>query len=80
MFAGVENSPDSGIVHTILMDRNGNAYAMGSNSKGQLCLQDESDRLIPTMIRIEGVRIVDVAIGAEHTLLLDEDGNVFGCG
>ena len=80
VFAGVENSPDSSVMHTILLDKEGRAYATGSNSKGQLCLGDESDRLIPTMINLDGVRIVDVAIGGEHTLLLDDDGNVFGCG
>eukprot|EP00956_Cyclotella_meneghiniana_P006706 scaffold8889_cov74-Cyclotella_meneghiniana.AAC.5 len=58
----------------------GHAWATGSNSKGQLCLGDESDRFTPEMISLEGVRIVDVAIGGEHTLLLDEQGNVFGCG
>ena len=80
VFAGVENSPGSGIIHTILLDSEGRPWATGSNTKGQLCLGDESDRLIPVMINIEGVRIVDVAIGGEHTLLLDDQGNVFGCG
>ena len=80
VFAGVENSPGSGIIHTVLLDSQGRPWATGSNSKGQLCLGDESDRLIPAMITIEGVRIVDVAIGGEHTLLLDDQGNVFGCG
>ncbi|KAL7518036.1 hypothetical protein ACHAWX_002900, partial [Stephanocyclus meneghinianus] len=80
VFAGVENEPGSGIIHTVLLDSEGRAWATGSNSKGQLCLGDEIDRLIPEIISIEGIRIVDVAIGGEHTLLLDETGNVYGCG
>ncbi|KAL7536848.1 hypothetical protein ACHAXR_013193, partial [Thalassiosira sp. AJA248-18] len=78
-FAGVEHTPDSGIVHSILLDNKGQAWATGSNSKGQLCLGDDVDRMIPEKIPLDG-RIVDVAIGGEHTLLLDEDGNVYGCG
>jgi len=79
VFAGVESAPDSGIIHTILLDRQGRAWATGSNSMGQLCLGDNEDRMVPELIAING-RIVDVAIGSEHTLLLDEDGNVHGCG
>ena len=39
-FAGVENSPDSGIIHTVLLDAQGRAWAVSSNSNGQLCLGD----------------------------------------
>lgn len=79
VFAGVESTPGSGIIHTILLDRDGNVYATGSNNRGQLCLGDEDERLIPSQIDIEGP-IVDVAIGAEHTLLLHENGTVYVCG
>ena len=79
VFAGVERIPDSGIIHTILLDRQGNAYATGSNSKGQLCLGDEDDRSIPTLISLEGP-FIDVAVGGEHTLLLHENGAVYVCG
>ncbi|KAL7537849.1 hypothetical protein ACHAXR_012514 [Thalassiosira sp. AJA248-18] len=78
-FAGVENTPDSGIIHSVLLDRQGQAWAMGSNNNGQLCLGDNEDRMIPQKILTAG-RIVDVAIGGEHTLLLDDSGNVYGCG
>ena len=80
VFAGVENSPDSGIMHTILLDVQGHAWAVGSNGNGQLCVGDDIKQAnIPERIEIQG-RIVDVAIGGEHTLLLDEFGNVYGCG
>jgi alpha-tubulin suppressor-like RCC1 family protein len=79
VFAGVESIPGSGIIHTVLLDRQGNAYTTGSNNKGQLCLGDEDERLIPSQIPIEG-RILDVAVGGEHTLLLHENGTVYVCG
>ncbi|KAL3826440.1 hypothetical protein ACHAXA_011249 [Cyclostephanos tholiformis] len=80
VYAGVENSPGSGVIHTILLDVQGHAWATGSNEKGQLCLGDNVTMVvIPEKIPIEG-KIVDVAIGGEHTLLVDEFGNVYGCG
>lgn len=51
VFCGVENVPDSGDIHTILLDDAGNAYALfSSNEVGQLCLCDDVDRMIPEMI------------------------------
>jgi len=79
VFAGVENSINTGNIHSIILDREGRAYATGSNNAGQLCLGDEVNRAIPQRIPVDN-RIIDVAIGGEHTLLLDEFGNVYGCG
>ena len=79
VFAGAENGVVSGIIHTILFDQEGRAWATGSNSKGQLCLGDKEHRMVPQMVPIEG-NIVDIAIGSEHTLLLDEFGIVYACG
>jgi len=79
VYAGVEQSSNSGIIHTILLDVNGKAYAAGSNSRGQLCQGDTLNRDIPQLIPMDK-RVVDVAIGGEHTLLLLEDGSVYGCG
>lgn len=79
VFAGVENSTDTGNIHSIFLDRQGRAYATGSNNAGQLCLGDNVDVKIPQKIPFDS-RIVDVAIGGEHTLLLDEFGKVYGCG
>ena len=79
VFAGVEDAPDTGVMHTVFLDDDGRAWAAGSNGKGQLCLGDDVDRDIPELIDA-GPRIVGVAVGAEFTLLLDEDGDVHGCG
>ena len=81
VFAGVENSANTGDIHTILLDTRGRAWATGSNKQGQLCLGDNTLRYIPQEIVIpSGGRIVDVAIGGQHTLLVDQFGNVYGCG
>ena len=77
--AGVERVEGSGIIHSVLLDGNGHAYATGSNSLGQLCLGDTDDRFVPERIPIDAA-IVSVAVGAEFTLLLDDQGNVHGCG
>ena len=76
VFAGVESGNG---IHSILLDEGGQAFAVGSNSAGQLCLGNQVDVGIPERIPFEN-RIVDIAIGGEHTLLLDEFGSVFGCG
>ena len=80
VFGGVENVPGSGTIHTILLDEDGNAWATGSNDAGQLCFEDSVDRMIPEQIPLDGQRVIDVAIGGEHTLLLLEDGSVKTCG
>lgn len=68
-----------GAMHSLLIDDEGVVWTMGSNSKGQLCLGDFEDRMIPTKVPMSG-RIVSAAIGGQHTLLLHEQGFLFGCG
>ena len=79
VFAGADQISSPGSIHSLLIDNEGQVWATGSNSKGELCLGDFDDRLIPTKIPLTG-RIVSAAIGGEHTLLLHEDGTVYGCG
>lgn len=55
MFAGVENAPDSGVIRTIFLDGQGQTWATGSNSSGQLCLGDTVEKvMIPERMPIEG--------------------------
>ncbi len=78
IYAGADQlSP--GAMHSLLIDEEGKVWTMGSNSKGQLCLGDFEDRMIPTKVQMVG-RTIDAAIGGQHTLLLQEQGIVFGCG
>ncbi|KAL7435015.1 hypothetical protein ACHAXM_004516 [Skeletonema potamos] len=68
--------------YTIALDTNGNVWSTGSNSYGQLCLGDTTarDRFYQVAIPEASSKVVDIALGERHTLLLMENGQVFGCG
>jgi len=65
-YAGVEQPSSPGLIHSILINEAGQAWAYGSNNKGQLCAGDFKDRLIPVKIPIDG-NVTGAAIGSEHT-------------
>ncbi len=79
VFAGADQISSPGSIHSLFIDTEGQVWATGSNEKGQLCVSDFDDRLIPTKIPLSD-RIVHAAIGGEHTLLLSENGVVYACG
>lgn len=79
-FAGVAQFDDPTSIHSVMIDVAGNAWSFGRNNYGQLCLSDFQDRLIPQQIQTNGLRVVSAAVGSEHTLLLLEDGTIWGCG
>lgn len=79
VFAGVETSPESGLMHSIFIDEDGKVYASGNNDKGQLCLGDTDSRDTPVEIDLSEVA-VSAAVGGDFTLILTENGKVFGCG
>ena len=58
-------------------------YSFGSNSKGQLGLQDFKDRKTPTLNELlvnDGERIVDISCGFKHVIALGSNGKAFSCG
>ena len=69
-------------VYTLALDTLGNAWSTGGNAYGQLCLGDtiNRDRFEQVTIPTSDSKIVDVALGERHTLLLLENGKVYGCG
>ena len=79
-YAGAGVPSDSGEMHSMLIDQDGNVYTTGRNSKGQLCLGDNEDRFEFT--QVDGVPKPAIAgtVGFEFTLILLEDGTVWGCG
>lgn len=79
-YAGLGVPSDSGEMHSMLIDRSGNVYTSGSNNKGQLCLGDEKDRDEFSQVGGLPKPAVAGAIGFEFTLILLEDGTVWGCG
>ncbi len=65
---------------SIFLCSDGTVYSCGSNNYGQLGLGDNDDRNVPTQITTLS-NITDIACGGNgHTLFLDGDGNVYGCG
>jgi hypothetical protein len=69
----------------------GHAYLWGNNYEGQLCTGDTVDVNFPIKTAPEyptddggnilpGTRWVQVALGAEHTVLLASSGEVYACG
>ena len=57
-YSSMENVPDTGDIHMVLLDVDGNAYSFGSNKAGQLCLGNDVDRMIPQKIDVGGGRVV----------------------
>ena len=79
-YTGAESASSPGAMHSLLIDADGQAWVTGSNNKGQLCLGDFEDRLLPQQVPNSIGTVVSAAVGSEHTLLLLNDGTVFGCG
>ncbi|MDR3739852.1 MAG: hypothetical protein P4L40_12635 [Terracidiphilus sp.] len=84
----------AGLAHSLLLTEAGEPFAFGSNKSGQLGrrvpgdglnfeLADPSQCFVPLRVAgLGGTRIVQVAAGAEHSVLLSDIGRVltFGCG
>jgi len=79
VYAGVGVPADSGEMHSVQIGVNGKVYTTGNNNKGQLCLGDLENRdYFHEVPRISNV--VAAAVGLEFTLILLENGDVYGCG
>ena len=75
VYAGVETSPGSGLIHSVLIDIDGNVFATGNNDSGQLCLGDNSSRDVPVQVALPG-KAVSAAVGADFTFILMDNGEV----
>ena len=72
-----------GYAHSIFLDTNGNVYSCGSGGGGQLGHDDSSSKYTPTLIQYfatNNITISQTSAGAEHSIFLDTDGNVYSCG
>ena len=60
----------------------GEVWSFGNNNKGQLGVGDADSRYIPVRVKdgLEGRRVVNVAMGQGHTLMLADDHTVLGMG
>ena len=71
--------------HTVLLDASGNVWTAGTNSSGQLGKDENKGTTTanPTFDKVtvgDGVKIKAIAAGGNHTVLLDERGNVWTAG
>ena len=67
----------------MLLSDIGMVYSYGSNSKGQLGLQDFKDRKSPCLNELlvnDGERIMDISCGFKHVIALGSNGKVFSWG
>ena len=74
----------AGSNHYLFLDSKGNVWSMGGNGYGQLGHGNKFDSHI-TPDRIawflkNGIKIVDIACGFDHSLAVDNDGKVYGWG
>jgi len=74
----------AGASHSAILKSDGSVYACGLNSSGQLSINSTTQQLYPTQsVSSAGpvlANIVDLACGANHTLVTKNDGTVSGCG
>ncbi|MCL2602260.1 MAG: hypothetical protein FWD91_05545, partial [Treponema sp.] len=70
----------SGLRHTALLKDDGTLWVSGSNFEGQLGLGDTDDRASFTLVSDIGSDIIAIAAGNHHTVILKDDGSVWGAG
>ncbi|KVH87985.1 Regulator of chromosome condensation 1/beta-lactamase-inhibitor protein II, partial [Cynara cardunculus var. scolymus] len=67
--------------HCLAVTMEGEVQSWGRNQNGQLGLGTTEDSLVPQKIEaFQGVTIKMVAAGAEHTVAITEDGELYGWG
>ncbi len=84
LLAGIE-AIAAGFEHSIALDANGNVYAWGSNSYGQLGDNTTENRSTPVRVVSSDGKgtlsgIIAIAAGVVHTIALDVGGNVWAWG
>ena len=66
--------------HTFILKNNGTLWGTGHNGYGQLGLKDTDNRTTFTQVIINADDVKLVDCGSEHTLILENDGTLWGCG
>ena len=66
--------------HTVLLDEDSNVWTAGWNNRGQLGITGGNTSTFKQVTVGNGVKIKAIAAGSAHTVLLDEDGNVWTAG
>ena len=66
--------------HTFILKNDGTLWGCGRNVEGQLGLGDTTNRNTFTQVTTNVDNIKSVYCGAEHSLILKNDGTLWGCG
>lgn len=73
----------AGHFHTVALDQQGHVWSCGKNNRGQCGTGAQSEKNVRELTRIDALkskRITEIAAGAEHSLALCEEGNVYAWG
>ena len=69
-----------GCSHTFILENDGTLWACGGNGSGELGLGDTNNRTTFTQITTNADNIKEIYCGGCHTLILKNDGTLWGCG
>jgi alpha-tubulin suppressor-like RCC1 family protein len=72
-----------GAIHSLVVSAEGHVWTFGCGDFGCLGLNDEQDRLVPTLLAaevFEGSKIVTVAAGGYHNMAVGESGALWAWG
>ena len=74
---------NAGKMHSLFLTESGKLYSLGYNSYGQLGLSNALYAHTETPVEVflpEGVKVKQMSTGNHHTLVLGENGKVYGFG
>ena len=66
--------------HTFILKKDSTLWGCGTNANGQLGLEDTTDKTTFTIIDSNPGNIKSIYCGDSHTLILQNDGTLWGCG
>ena len=69
-----------GTLHTLILKKDGTLWGCGNNQYGQLGLGNTTNRSTFTQITTNADNIKEVYCGSYFTLILKNDGTLWGCG
>ena len=69
-----------GCYHTLILENDGTLWGCGRNDYGQLGLGDKTNRTTFTQITTNADNVKSVYCGCYYTIILKNDGTLWGCG
>lgn len=74
-------SVSAGLLHTVVVSGRGRVYTFGCGHSGRLGHGDERVRIAPKLVKgLEMECALSAAAGHSHSLIVTQDGRLFGCG